>query len=237
VGRYVAAHRDAIRESFAQQTTDEHDRRSVRADRATHGAAAAGADAGPPVPEGVGAEVAADAGDPGAPPKNWAKHVADQALFHDQPLQPRLDAALAGEGHVFFVDAAHFVFGAFLGGLWSFTRSFVRAASGRPRFHVLGRHPRTDRRDQHRGREHRDDVRTAAKDRRAGSDGADHAGLGQRPPPPRVRRVPSRHRTHPGRTLHHPHADQVAALMTLNSGEYLCQLRSCPELVGSRLPR
>jgi len=159
VGRYVAAHRDAIRESFAQQTTDEHDRRSVRADRATHGAAAAGADAGPPVPEGVGAEVAADAGDPGAPPKNWAKHVADQALFHDQPLQPRLDAALAGEGHVFFVDAAHFVFGAFLGGLWSFTRSFVRAASGRPRFHVLGRHPRTDRRDQHRGREHRDDVR------------------------------------------------------------------------------
>jgi transposase len=39
---------------------------------------------------------------------------------------------------VFFVDAAHFVFGTFLCGLWSFARLFVRAASGRQRFHVLG---------------------------------------------------------------------------------------------------
>jgi len=53
-------------------------------------------------------------------------------------LKPRLDAALAGEGHVFFVDAAHFVFGTFLCCLWSFTRIFVRAASGRQRFNVLG---------------------------------------------------------------------------------------------------
>ena len=29
-------------------------------------------------------------------------------------LRPRLDAALAGDGHVLFVDAAHFVFGTFL---------------------------------------------------------------------------------------------------------------------------
>jgi hypothetical protein len=39
---------------------------------------------------------------------------------------------------VFFVDAAHFVFGTYLGCLWSFARIFVRAASGRQRFNVLG---------------------------------------------------------------------------------------------------
>ena len=39
---------------------------------------------------------------------------------------------------MFFVDAAHFVFGTFLYCLWSFTRIFVRAASGRQRFNVLG---------------------------------------------------------------------------------------------------
>ena len=59
-------------------------------------------------------------------------------MFHDTELKPRLDAALAGQGHVFFVDAAHFVFGTFLGCLWSFVRIFVRAASGRQRFNVLG---------------------------------------------------------------------------------------------------
>jgi transposase len=67
-----------------------------------------------------------------------AEHVAEQALFHDTQLKPRLDAALAGQGHVFFVDAAHFVFGTFLCCLWSFMRIFVRAASGRQRFNVLG---------------------------------------------------------------------------------------------------
>ena len=53
-------------------------------------------------------------------------------------LKPVLDAAIAKNGHVFFVDAAHFVFGTFLCCLWSFTRLFVRAASGRQRFNVLG---------------------------------------------------------------------------------------------------
>lgn len=67
-----------------------------------------------------------------------AEHVAEQAEFHETQLKPLLDAAAAGEGHVFFVDAAHFVFGTFLGCLWSFTRIFVRAASGRQRFNVLG---------------------------------------------------------------------------------------------------
>ena len=67
-----------------------------------------------------------------------AEHVQDQAEFLDTKLKPQLDAAQAGQGHVFFVDAAHFVFGTFLCCLWSFTRIFVRAASGRQRFNVLG---------------------------------------------------------------------------------------------------
>lgn len=53
-------------------------------------------------------------------------------------MTPRLEAAQAGNGHVFFVDAAHFVFGTFLCCLWSFVRLWVRAASGRQRFNVLG---------------------------------------------------------------------------------------------------
>jgi transposase len=65
-------------------------------------------------------------------------HVREQREFLDSQLRPRLDAALAGRGHVFFVDAAHFVFGTFLCCLWSIARVFVRAASGRQRFNVLG---------------------------------------------------------------------------------------------------
>ena len=67
-----------------------------------------------------------------------AEHVETQAQFLDAELKPKLDAALAGKGHLFFVDAAHFVLGTFLCHLWSFTRIFVRAASGRQRFNVLG---------------------------------------------------------------------------------------------------
>jgi len=36
------------------------------------------------------------------------------------------------------MDAAHFVFAPFLGYLWSFTRLFIKAPSGRKRFNVLG---------------------------------------------------------------------------------------------------
>jgi transposase len=67
-----------------------------------------------------------------------AEHVAIQDKFLETDLKPCLDAAVAGQGHVFFVDAAHFVFGTFLCCLWSFARIFVRAASGRQRFNVLG---------------------------------------------------------------------------------------------------
>jgi transposase len=53
-------------------------------------------------------------------------------------LRPTLDAAVAGTGHVLFVDAAHFVYGTFRCCLWALARVFVRAASGRQRFNVLG---------------------------------------------------------------------------------------------------
>ena len=39
---------------------------------------------------------------------------------------------------MFFVNAAHFVFGTFLCCLWSFARIYLRAASGRQRLNVLG---------------------------------------------------------------------------------------------------
>lgn len=53
-------------------------------------------------------------------------------------LEPRLEEAKAGKRNVFFVDASHFVFAAFLGYLWSFTRIFVRTPHGRQRLNVLG---------------------------------------------------------------------------------------------------
>src|SRR5436189_4898032 len=42
-----------------------------------------------------------------------------------------------GERTVLFVDAAHFVFGPFLGFLWCLVRLLVPGPSGRQRYHVL----------------------------------------------------------------------------------------------------
>lgn len=64
--------------------------------------------------------------------------MATQRGFLNTELQPVLDAAQAESGHVFFVDAAHFVFGTFLCCLWCVARIFLRAASGRQRYNVLG---------------------------------------------------------------------------------------------------
>ncbi len=61
-----------------------------------------------------------------------------QAQFLAAHLQPRLDEAQAEVRQLFFVDAAHFVLGAFLGYLWTLTRCFVPTPSGRQRFNVLG---------------------------------------------------------------------------------------------------
>ena len=75
---------------------------------------------------------------PCPPTKDLPDHIREQKQFLDSQLQPRLDEAVAGRRQVWFVDAAHFVFGTFLCCLWSLARIFVKAASGRQRFNVLG---------------------------------------------------------------------------------------------------
>lgn len=58
--------------------------------------------------------------------------------FLTEELLPRLEEAREGKRRVFFVDASHFVLGSFLGMVWCFSRLFVRSASGRQRYNVLG---------------------------------------------------------------------------------------------------
>ncbi len=67
-----------------------------------------------------------------------AKQQQAQQEFHDNQLQPRLDEAKQGKRTVLFVDAAHFVMGAFLGMVWCFVRKVLPSASGRKRHNVLG---------------------------------------------------------------------------------------------------
>jgi transposase len=62
----------------------------------------------------------------------------EQENFRVNKLEPRLEEAREGKRAIFFIDAAHFVFGSFLGVLWSITRLFVQAPAGRRRFNVLG---------------------------------------------------------------------------------------------------
>ena len=64
--------------------------------------------------------------------------IEAQRVFKEEQLEPRLAEAKAGQREVYFVDAAHFVLGAFLGFLWSLGRVFVRTPSGRQRWNVLG---------------------------------------------------------------------------------------------------
>ena len=61
-----------------------------------------------------------------------------QQHFLETALTPVLDEAQAGQRHVFFVDAAHFVLGAWLGYLWCLPRIFLPTPSGRQRFNGLG---------------------------------------------------------------------------------------------------
>jgi transposase len=73
------------------------------------------------------------------PPKSTAEdHAREQRRFLDDELEPVLAAARAGRRDVYFVDGAHFVYAAFLGWVWCVARLFVRAASGRKRYNVLG---------------------------------------------------------------------------------------------------
>lgn len=61
-----------------------------------------------------------------------------QEEYKRDKLEPRLEEARQGARAVFFVDAAHFVMGAFLGMIWCFQRIFIKSPSGRKRFNVLG---------------------------------------------------------------------------------------------------
>jgi len=49
-----------------------------------------------------------------------------------------MDSAKSGAVQLFFVDASHFVMGGFVGVIWSKIRRFVKTASGRSRYNVLG---------------------------------------------------------------------------------------------------
>jgi transposase len=73
------------------------------------------------------------------PPKVTAEdHARQQRRFLDGELGPVLADARAGRRDVYFADGAHLVYTAFLGWLWCVARLFVRAASGRKRYNVLG---------------------------------------------------------------------------------------------------
>ena len=61
-----------------------------------------------------------------------------QFVFYTATLLPKLEEAGRGERKVFFVDAAHFVMGAFLGMIWCFARVLVKTPPGRKRYSVLG---------------------------------------------------------------------------------------------------
>jgi len=64
--------------------------------------------------------------------------IDKQQTFKETMLDPRLEEAKKGKRVVFFVDAAHFVLGAFLGFLWSLKPVFIKTPPGRQRFNVLG---------------------------------------------------------------------------------------------------
>ena len=51
---------------------------------------------------------------------------------------PLIAQATSGVIELFFVDASHFVMGGFPGRVWSIVRRWVKTASGRQRYNVLG---------------------------------------------------------------------------------------------------
>ena len=75
---------------------------------------------------------------PVPPKKTIEEHAKEQARFLEEELEPALAEARVGRAAVFVVDAAHFVWAPFLGCLWCLARMFVRSATGRKRYNVLG---------------------------------------------------------------------------------------------------
>ena len=64
--------------------------------------------------------------------------VEAQETFKTEILEPLVEQAQQQQIHLFFVDAAHFVLLPFLGYLYSLTARYIKSASGRKRFNVLG---------------------------------------------------------------------------------------------------
>ena len=119
------------------------------------------------------------------PTKTVEEHAREQTTFLKEKLEPRRKQARRGRRQVYFVDAAHFVFAPFLGFLWCAVRLFVRAASGRKRYNVLGAMGRGDAPvapgDEPRLHQRRVGLCPAAGRRRSQRGLADHVGAGQRP--------------------------------------------------------
>jgi transposase len=61
-----------------------------------------------------------------------------QREWMEETMEPIIGAALRGECHLFYADAAHFVLGAFICSVWSVVRLFIQSAAGRNRINVLG---------------------------------------------------------------------------------------------------
>ena len=59
-------------------------------------------------------------------------------MFRDDVIAPLIESAEKGLIELFFMDAAHFVWGAFPARVWSTVRRWVKTPSGRKRFNVLG---------------------------------------------------------------------------------------------------
>jgi len=55
-----------------------------------------------------------------------------------ETLEPVIERVINKECHLFFLDAAHFVLGAFICSVWCFARMFIKSAAGRNRINVLG---------------------------------------------------------------------------------------------------
>jgi transposase len=66
------------------------------------------------------------------------EQIQAQQEFHDHKLVPLLEETKQGRRTVLFVDAAHFVMGAFLGMLWCFVRQLLPSSCGRKRYNVVG---------------------------------------------------------------------------------------------------
>jgi hypothetical protein len=62
----------------------------------------------------------------------------NRETFWSRELEPRLEEAKSGKRAVYFADAVHFVYGAFVACLWSLKRIFMPTPSGGNRYNVLG---------------------------------------------------------------------------------------------------